>query len=102
MIIYSVNIEIEIEGIRTLKKMKNILDFILSALQKKYTIDESINIESLNYVESGYVDSLGIIQFVCEIEDEFGITFTDEEISSSSFHIVGELIKLIEKKIEEK
>lgn len=82
--------------------MNNVSVFVLSALQKKHSIDESVDVFSLNYVESGYVDSLGIIQFVCEIEDEFGITFSDEEISSSSFHIVGELINLIERKLEEK
>lgn len=80
----------------------NVSEYILGALQKKYTIDKSIDLETLNYVENGYVDSLGIIQFVCEIEDEFGITFSDEEIASSSFQIVGELIKLIERKLEEK
>lgn len=80
----------------------NVSDFILGALQKKYTIDKSINLATLNYVESGYVDSLGIIQFVCEIEEEFGVTFSDKELASSSFQIVGELIELIEKKLEEK
>ncbi|MNJ68287.1 acyl carrier protein [compost metagenome] len=74
-------------------------DFILRALQKKYTIDQSIDLKTLNYVEGGYVDSLGIIQFVCEIEDEFDINFSDEELASPSFQIVGELIKLIESKI---
>lgn len=80
----------------------NVSEYILGALQKKYTIDKSINLETLNYVENGYVDSLGIIQFVCEIEDAFGITFSDEEIASSSFQIVGDLILLIERKLEEK
>ncbi|MGG1312931.1 MULTISPECIES: acyl carrier protein [Cohnella] len=79
----------------------NVSEFILAKLQKKYTIDKSVNIETLNYVESGYVDSLGIIQFVSEIEDEFGITFSDEELASPSFQIVGELIKLIERKRKE-
>lgn len=78
----------------------NVSEYILGALQKKYTIDKSIDLETLNYVENGYVDSLGIIQFVCEIEDEFGIAFSDEEIASSSFQIVGDLIRLIERKLE--
>lgn len=79
----------------------NVSEYILGGLQKKYTIDKSINLDTFNYVENGYVDSLGIIQFVCEIEDEFGIAFSDEELASSSFKIVGELIKLIERKLKE-
>jgi acyl carrier protein len=77
----------------------NISEYILKALQKKYTIDKDTDLDTFNYVEKGYVDSLGIIQFVVELEDEFGISFTDEEISSSSFKIVGELIKMVERKV---
>lgn len=77
----------------------NVSDFIIGILQKKYTIDKNINIETLNYVESGYVDSLGIIQFVVEIEDEFGIEFSDDELADPSFKIAGELIKLVERKV---
>ena len=32
---------------------------------------------SLNYVESGYVDSLGLVQFIATIEDEFGIELSN-------------------------
>lgn len=77
----------------------NIADFIIGKLQKKYSIGKDIDIETLNYVESGYVDSLGIIKFVYEIEDEFGIEFSDTELADPSFRIVGELIKLIERKV---
>ncbi len=77
----------------------NVSDFILNRLQKKYTIDKNIDIDTLNYVENGYVDSLGIIQFVIEIEDQFGIQFTDQEVIDPSFKIVGGLIKLVERKM---
>lgn len=74
-------------------------EYIINVLQKKYSIGEEVNIETLNYVESGYVDSLGMIQFVVELEDEFGIEFSDEELTDPSFKIVGELIKLVERKV---
>lgn len=81
------------------ERQLNISDFIIGKLQKKYTIDKDVDIETLNYVESGYVDSLGIVQFVVEIEDEFGIEFSDDELADPSFKIVGELIKLVERKV---
>lgn len=77
----------------------NVSDFILGLLQKKYTIDKNIDIKTLNYVESGYVDSLSIIQFIVEIENEFGIEFSDDELADPSFKVVGELINLIERKM---
>lgn len=77
----------------------DVLAFVLGQLQKKYTIDQKIDINTLNYVESGYVDSLGIIQFIVEIENEFGIEFSDAELAAPSFKVVGELVKLIERKM---
>ncbi|GIO12303.1 hypothetical protein J19TS2_18580 [Cohnella xylanilytica] len=79
-----------------------VMDYVLGLLQKKSTIDDSVDLDTFDYMENGYVDSLGVIQFVFDMEEEFGIAFTDEELASSSFRIVGELVKLIEKKLEEK
>ncbi|WP_179218788.1 phosphopantetheine-binding protein [Saccharibacillus sp. O23] len=76
-------------------------DYILKALQKEYSINSSTNLDEFNYVENGYVDSLGMIQFIVELEDEFNISFSDEEISSSEFQIVGSLIKMVERKINQ-
>lgn len=78
-----------------------IKEFILNEIQKEYSIEEGINLETLNYVEKGYVDSLGIIQFVLQIEDEYNIQFSDDEISSNEFQIVGKLIKMVESKVAE-
>lgn len=78
----------------------SVSDFIIDLLQKQYSVEKDVDIKNLNYVESGYVDSLGIIQFMLEIEDEFGIEFSDEELASPSFQVVGELIKLVERKVK--
>ncbi len=78
----------------------DIKDYVVGLIQKKYNIDESVNIDTLNYVEEGYIDSLGIIQFIAEIEDKFNIEFSDEEIMTNEFRIVGELIRLIERKVK--
>lgn len=83
-----------------MKRKNKVSDFIIKLLQRRHKIEKTENIENLNYVEKGYVDSLGIIKFVAEIEDEFGIEFSDEELASPSFKVLGELIKLVERKIE--
>lgn len=82
------------------EKIVNINNYVLNALQKKHLIDDDADIMTLNYVEEGYVDSLGIIKFVVDLEEEFGIEFTDDELCNPSFRIVGELIKLVEKKAQ--
>lgn len=79
--------------------MNNVKEFIVEYIQREYTIPEEVNVMELNYVESGYVDSLGLIQFIATIEDEFGIEFSDEDLENPNIKIVGELIKMIIEKI---
>ncbi|MGE5422985.1 MAG: acyl carrier protein [Ignavibacteriales bacterium] len=79
--------------------MGKVDEFILKYLQKKYTFPEDTDTYSLNYIEMGYIDSLGLVKFIVELEDEFDIEFDDEELESPSIKIVGELIKLVERKI---
>lgn len=79
--------------------MENIKDFICEYIQREYTIPADIDIMSLNYVESGYVDSLGFIQFIATVEDEFGIEFTEDELENSDIKIVGKLVDLITNKM---
>ena len=76
-------------------KMENIKEFVVDYIQREYTISEDIDIMALNYVESGYIDSLGLIQFIATIEDEFSIEFTNEELASDEVRVVGELVKMI-------
>lgn len=79
--------------------MSEIEQFIIDYIQREYTIDDSINILELNYVESGYIDSMGLIQFIATIEDEFQIEFSDDDLDNPDIKVVGKLAKMIEKKM---
>jgi acyl carrier protein len=81
--------------------MKYIRSFIFNYLQKEYTFPND-DIDTINYLESGYIDSLSMIKFVIELEDKFSIKFTDEELSSPDFQIVGGLIHLVKSKVKQK
>jgi acyl carrier protein len=81
--------------------MKYIRSFIFNYLQKEYTFPDD-DVDTINYVKSGYVDSLTMLKFVVELEDTFGIEFSDDELSLPDFKIVGGLIKLIESKTDQK
>ena len=78
---------------------ENIKQYILSKLQQEYSIKEETDIEHFNYVDTGYVDSMGIIQFLAELEEYFDIEFSDEEMSSDEFKVVGKLINMIADKV---
>ena len=76
--------------------------YVLRAIQKKCSFDNSIDIDTFNYVESGFVDSMRITQFVVEIENKFDIEFSDQELADPAFKIAGGLIKIIEGKVNNK
>ena len=75
--------------------MDEIKDFIVEYIEHEYEIPEGTDLDSFNYVEEGYIDSMGLIQFIAVIEDEFGIEFSDEDLSGDEIKTVGKLAKLI-------
>ena len=81
--------------------MEKVKEFIVDYIQREYTISEDIDIMELNYVESGYIDSMGMIQFIAVIEDEFGISFSDDELAEPDIKVVGKLINMVVNKLEE-
>ena len=82
--------------------MSEVREFIIDRLQREYSFKDGVDIDRINYIDEGYMDSLGLLQFIGEIEDEFGIIFSDEEMESQSFRIVGELISLVKSKMGDK
>ena len=80
--------------------MEDINKFVTDYIQREYTIPDNIDVMTLNYVESGYIDSLGIIQFIATLEDEFSIEFSDDDLENPDIRIVGKLIGMVQKKTE--
>lgn len=79
--------------------MANVKEFVTEYIQREYTIPSDVDIMSLNYVESGYIDSMGFIQFIATLEDEFEISFTDNDMNNPDMRVVGKLIEIINKKL---
>ena len=78
-----------------------IKEFILDYIQSEYDLPAGVDEDSFNFIEGGYIDSVGIVSFVMELEDEFGITFDDDELTSPEFGVVGGLVGMIRAKIGE-
>jgi acyl carrier protein len=79
--------------------MKNdIKNFIIQLIEKKYKIPENSDIDSFNYIDSGYVDSIGLIKFIADIERLYDIEISESDIASSDFKTVGGLISIIRSK----
>ena len=79
--------------------MEEIREAILEFVEREYKLPDDIDLDSYDYVENGYVDSMGLVQFVAILEDQFDIEFTKEELLSSEFKTVGGLEKMISSKL---
>ena len=79
---------------------EEIKDYVVALMQKKYTLKEMDNLDSFNYVESGYVDSIELLQFLVEIEDHFEFEFEDDELTNARLQTVGGLVDIICEKLK--
>ena len=75
-------------------------DFIVDYIQREYTVPNDVDILSLNFVDEGYVDSIGLIQFMYILEDEFNISFSDDDLKNPDIKVVGGLISIVESKLQ--
>lgn len=76
---------------------QSVVEFILKLLREKGRTPEQ-DVERYNYVNTGHIDSLGLIKFFLRIEDQFGITIEPGDIADPSIRTVGGLSSLIERK----
>jgi acyl carrier protein len=54
---------------------------------------------NFDYIRAGIVDSLGLLEWVLELEDEFKVELSDDDVASVEFRTVDGLTNLIERKM---
>lgn len=54
-----------------------------------------------NLLESGIIDSLGILDLVSFLEQEFGVVVADDELIPENFQSVDRLRLFVEQKVKE-
>lgn len=81
------------------RKQMEIRAFILEYLERDYQLPKDVDIDTFDFMKSGYVDSMAVMQLRILVEDEFGIEFTDEEFLSTEFTTVAGLEKMIREKM---
>ena len=80
----------------------SVRQFVLRLIEKKAKLPKDVDVDSFDYIDSGYIDSLGIIRFILEIESKYDIEISDSDMQSSEFRTVGGLVSLINRKIASK
>ena len=75
-----------------------IRQFIIKYISKKGKLSAGVNLDEFNYIDTGYIDSMGILKFVVELEQKFDIQISDDDIMLPEFKTIGGLISMIENK----
>ncbi len=83
----------------TAEQKNQVLAFIRKRMQAKGKLPAGWNSENFDYRESGTIDSIGIIKFLIELEAEFDISISDEDMLRPDFTTVGGLTGLVMEKL---
>lgn len=80
-----------------LEEVKNILADVLNLNErKKFLTEDSALLGSIPEL-----DSMAVINVITAMEEHFGITVDDDEISAKTFETVGSLTRFVEQKLVE-
>lgn len=79
---------------------EEIKQFIIKYISKKGKLPKDIDLDEFNYIDTGYVDSMGLLKFVVEMEQEFDIQITDDDIMLPEFKTIGGLVQIVQSKME--
>jgi len=80
-----------------LQEVTNILAEVLSLGDRK----NSLKADSVLLGNIPELDSMAVVNVITALEDHFGITVDDDEISAQTFETVGTLTGFVEQKLAE-
>ena len=80
-----------------LQEVANILADVLSLGDRK----NSLKADSVLLGNIPELDSMAVVNVITALEDHFGITVDDDEISAQTFETVGTLTGFVEQKLAE-
>ena len=71
---------------------EEIKQFIVGYLPQEHAVED---IDALNFVDSGPLDSFGILSMVMDVESRFSVKLTPAELLNEESKTVGGLVQLI-------
>ena len=80
-----------------LQEVTNILADVLSLGERK----NSLKADSVLLGNIPELDSMAVVNVITALEDHFGITVDDDEISAQTFETIGTLTGFVEQKLAE-
>ncbi|HVW64352.1 MAG TPA: acyl carrier protein [Nitrosospira sp.] len=78
-----------------LEEVRNILSDVLSLGERK----NQLKTDSILLGNIPELDSMAVVNVITALEDHFGITVDDDEISAETFETLGSLTRFVEQKL---
>ncbi len=78
-----------------LEEVKNILSDVLSLGERKISLTE----DSVLLGDLPELDSMAVVNVITALEEHFGISVDDDEISARTFETLGSLTHFVEQKL---
>ena len=72
-----------------------VVAIIVAELEKKGPLPEGAELESFDFMASGQIDSLALLEFITELENKCELIFQDEDFNRAGFSTVGGLADII-------
>ena len=84
--------------------IENICGAIIDLLEKRGPIllESGLEKQDYSYLDAGHVDSIGLIQFILEVEELFDISLTSQDTQSEQFRTIMGVCQIVEKKLNSK
>ena len=80
-------------------KMEKVRIWIIDWFEKKSDVPSVDIDENKNYVESGWIDSFQFLDLIREVEEEFEVSFSDDDFSKEELLTIKGIIEIIISKL---
>lgn len=81
--------------------MTNSHERIVGFILEKFPLARKHSLGGDNLLESGIIDSLGILDLVSFLEQQFGIVVADDDLIPDNFQSVSRITLFVEQKVNE-
>ena len=75
---------------------QTVRDFLLSFIQRNHILPKEV--DSVDLLAEGYIDSMAIIRLVIELESVFDVRIDEEDIASGAFKTIEGIVTLVEQR----
>jgi acyl carrier protein len=88
------------QGFNLMSLESKIRTYIIDQLQKKGALPENIDPGQYRYLDARHIDSMGMLKFILNIENEFDIELETNDTQAEEFQTIDGVVRIIKQKLQ--